>query len=158
MRVLVVYDSVFGNTEKAARAMGDAVKEPHGVKIVRIGDFAWDMLEGVDLLVVGSPTRAFRPTKAVVGMIRGIPADGLKNVRCAAFDTRTPAGDTDAKFLNAMMKLFGYAAEPIDKALRRHGGTSVITPEGFFVSGKEGPLRDGELERAARWMEGMLSS
>jgi len=52
-----------------------------------------------------------------------------------------------------MVKLFGYAAEPIAKRLGRKGGELAVTPEGFLVEGTEGPLKEGELERAAAWAE-----
>ena len=50
------------------------------------------------------------------------------------------------------MKLFGYAAEPISKKLRNKGAEIVIPPEGFCVNDTEGPLKEGELERAKSWI------
>jgi len=37
-----------------------------------------------------------------------------------------------------------------DRLAKKQGDVSM-PPEGFFVEGTEGPLRDGELERAAAW-------
>ena len=34
----------------------------------------------------------------------------------------------------------------------------VATPEGFIVTDTEGPLREGELERAAEWARGLLTA
>lgn len=53
---------------------------------------------------------------------------------------------------NQMVKLFGYAAEKIARALKKSGGIEVISPEGFYVKEVEGPLLDGELERATNWV------
>ena len=50
-----------------------------------------------------------------------------------------------------MESLFGFAAEKIGKALVRKGGSPIATPEGFIVEGSEGPIREGELERAEQW-------
>ncbi len=50
-----------------------------------------------------------------------------------------------------MVKLFGYAAKPILAALQKKGGQAVAADEGFYVNASEGPLRDGELGRAAAW-------
>ena len=47
--------------------------------------------------------------------------------------------------------LTGSAAKGIAKRLRHHGFEPVAEPESFFVHGTEGPLKDGELERAAAW-------
>ncbi|MFC1983163.1 hypothetical protein ACFLV5_05230 [Chloroflexota bacterium] len=37
----------------------------------------------------------------------------------------------------------------------KKGGNLVVPEEGFFVKDKEGPLVDGEIERAARWARSM---
>ncbi len=43
-------------------------------------------------------------------------------------------------------------------SLKTKGGTLILSPEAFFVKGKEGPLKEGELERAAGWAKGILES
>ena len=49
------------------------------------------------------------------------------------------------------VRLFGYAAKPIADRLQKRGGVLVVPPEGFYVEGTEGPLQEGELERASEW-------
>jgi len=151
MKTLVVYDSVFGNTEKVAQAIGAALGSPEEVGILRVGDMAPEQLAGVQVLIVGSPTRAFSPTPATKAMLRAIPANVLSGVKVAAFDTRISMEDTDSGFLRTMVKVFGYAAKPIADRLKRKGGDLVLASEGFYVQDTEGPLKDGELERAAAW-------
>jgi hypothetical protein len=36
------------------------------------------------------------------------------------------------------------------------GGELCIPPEGFFVEGTEGPLKEGELKRAAEWAKPLI--
>jgi len=50
-----------------------------------------------------------------------------------------------------LVGIFGYAAEKIAGSLKREGWTIVISPQGFFVKGKRGPLEKEELEHAAGW-------
>jgi hypothetical protein len=38
----------------------------------------------------------------------------------------------------------------------KKGGELVFPPEGFLVKKSEGPLKDGELERAAEWAKGLV--
>jgi flavodoxin len=152
MKALVVYDSVFGNTEKVAQAMGDAL----GAQALRVGDVKPEHLSGLDALFVGSPTRAFSPTPAIKAWLRGLPPRSLQGVKVAAFDTRASVEEVNSAILTFMVKIFGYAAEPIGKRLVRKGGEMAISPEGFFVEGTEGPLREGELERAADWVRQVL--
>lgn len=143
MKALIVYDSTYGNTEQIARAMGGAIS---GEVILRRADeaSASDM-EGVDLLIVGSPTQAGRPTKAIQGFLNGFSGP----VSVAAFDTRMAM---------KWAKVFGYAAGRIAKALQGKGGTLVAPPEAFIVEGKEGPLKDGETQRAADWARTVRAS
>ena len=157
MKALVVYDSVFGNTEKVAQAIGDALGAPEDVSVLRVGDMASEQLAGAQVLIVGSPTRAFSPTPATKAMLRAIPAKALNGVRVAAFDTRFSVEDTNSRLLRAIVKVFGYAAKPIADRLKRKGGDLVLAPEGFYVQDSEGPLKDGELERAAAWAKQVIA-
>ncbi|MEA4846151.1 MAG: flavodoxin family protein [Clostridiaceae bacterium] len=150
MKILIVYDSVFGNTEKIAKAIGDSL-DSESTEVVRVSELKSEQLQGTDLLIVGSPTRAFKPTKAIVDFLIKIPPEGLKGINVAAFDTRSDTEDINSRILNGFVKIFGYAAKPISDKLQKKGGNLVLPPEGFFVKDSEGPLKDGELERAAEW-------
>lgn len=149
MKVLVIYDSVFGNTEKVAHAIGEALVAPESV--VHVSKVNLQQLNGINLLIVGSPTRGFRPTDGIKTFLKSIPANTLNGVKVAAFDTRIRVEDVKNAFLTFMVKIFGYAAKPIADALQKKGGTLAAAPEGFIVKESEGPVGDGELERAAAW-------
>lgn len=151
MKTLIIYDSFFGNTEQIAQAIGNSLGSKENVETFRVSDIKPEQLIGLDLLIVGSPTRAFRPTKAITDFLKKIPSNGLNGVKMAAFDTRISTADINSRLLNLLMKAFGYAAKPIANKLEKKGGNLIIPPEGFFVKGSEGPLKDGELERAADW-------
>ena len=138
MKVLVIYDSAYGNTEKIARAIGGAITGE--VKVLRAGEVNPSELGSLDFLIVGSPTQGGRPTPAVQAFLNNVPP--IKGISVAAFDTRVPA---------KWVMVFGYAAGRIAGGLKKKGGTLVLPPEGFFVKGTKGPLKDGELERAAAW-------
>ena len=88
MKTLIVYDLVFGNTEKVAKVIGSAVGSEGEVDVLRVDAFQPDQLAGVELLVVGSPTRGFQMTKPTSSFLNSIPGGALKGVRVAAFDTR----------------------------------------------------------------------
>jgi flavodoxin len=166
MKVLVVYGSVYGNTEKIARSIAGAISpviassselDPNSgneVELAGVMEIDPTMLGGPDLLVVGSPTHQFKPIAPVTDFLRRIPGGSLKGVKVAAFDTRITQEMIDRSGpLPFFVKLFGYAAAPITKALEKKGGKRVAEPVGFFVEDTEGPLKEGELERAANWAE-----
>lgn len=152
MKALVVYDSLYGNTEQIAQAIGTALGSQEDIEIRRVSDVKTEHLAGLTLLIVGSPTQRFRPTTAITSFLKSIPKSSLKGVKVAAFDTRLTEGEIEkVRILEFFVGIFGYAAEPISDGLKKKGGEVINPPEGFFVEGMEGPLKEGELERAADW-------
>lgn len=140
MKTLVIYESAYGNTEEIARSIGGAINGD--VKVLRTNEVNPSDLEGLNLLIVGSPTQAGRPMPSVQGFLKNIAGSVVKDINVATFDTR---------FSTRAVKIFGYAAGKIAQSLKRKGGNLVANPEPFFVKGINGPLKDGELERAAGW-------
>lgn len=152
MNSLVVYGSLYGNTEKVAKTIGDSIKS----KVLRAGKVRQSELNNYNLLIVGSPTQGGRPNPETQKFLNNIPANSLKNIRVAAFDTRIEIKDQKG-FLRLVMKMVNYAAPKIAKSLEDKGGLLMADPEGFIVEGTEGPLRKGELERASSWAKKFLS-
>ncbi|MCD4812683.1 hypothetical protein K8S19_03200 [bacterium] len=150
MKTLIIYDSYFSNTEKIAQAIADGLGLPVSTA-VKISAFQPEQLLGIELLIVGSPTRGFRPTSAIAGFIKQRSKDSLKGIRVAAFDTRLVLNTIKFGALRMMVKLGGYAAKPVAGQLEKKGGQLIVPPEGFFVTGEKGPLKAGECERAAQW-------
>ncbi len=155
LKGLVIYDSMYGNTEKIAESIGGAITAD--IKVLRASEANLSDLKSINFLIVGSPTQAFRATKSIQTFIKSIPRDALKDIDVAAFDTRMSASDVGTG-LGFLMKISGYAAPRIANALKKKGGNLAVPPEGFFVTGKEGPLKEGELDRAASWAKAIDES
>jgi flavodoxin len=140
MKTLVIYDSLYGNTKRIAEAIGDAI--PGEVEVRHVGEAKAAELAAYDLLVIGAPTHGARPSPDVKAFLDQIPASALDRKRVAGFDTR---------MTNRLITIFGTAAPKIAKELEKKGGTRAGPPGGFLVTGGEGPLKEGEVERAATW-------
>jgi flavodoxin I len=138
MKALIVYDSNYGHTEQIAHAMGHALD----AQVLHAGDVNPKDLPSFDLVIVGSPTHGGFPTEGIHDLAK--TASAFDGINVAAFDTRTKR------------TIFGYAAPKIAKNLEKNGGTLLAPPEGFFVLGKKGPLKEGELARAADWAKGLV--
>jgi flavodoxin len=151
MRTLIIYDSVFGNTAQVAQAMAVAVP----AVALPVSQVTLDQLHGLEVLIVGSPTRSFRPTPAISKFLKSLPHNQLAGISVAAFDTRIWLETIDSAVFRFLVDKGGYAANTMASALKKKGGTLVVPPEGFLVTGEEGPLKDGELERAAAWVRNM---
>jgi len=73
LKVLVVYDSVFGNTEQIARTIGNIPGSQEDVGILRVSHVKPEQLTGVEFLIVGYSTRRFKPTAAINTFLKRIP-------------------------------------------------------------------------------------
>ena len=147
MKTLVVYDSLYGNTEKIAQAIGAALTGE--VQVSRVGEVDPSQSGSFDLLLVGSPTHGGRPSPPMREFLDKVQATALEGINIAAFDTRHSS---------KLTVIFGYAAGRIAGSLKKKGGTLVLSPQAFYVEGTEGPLKEGELERAAAWAEEIVQS
>jgi flavodoxin len=152
MKALIIYDSMYGNTEKIAQAIGDGLTGE--VKVVRIGEANPSEVKTCDLLILGSPVHGGRATPAIDAFVKKLPADSLQGISVAAFDTRFEQEEQGVG-LRILMSIIRYAADRIAKDLVKKGGKLIAEPEGFIVENKEGPLKQGELERANKWAQAM---
>jgi flavodoxin len=142
MKTVIVHDSKYGNTGVIANTIGDAL--PGDVQVLRSGQANASNLEQVDLLIVGAPTHGGKPSEGVQGFLDQAPANAFAGITVAGFDTRLTAW---------WVRIFGYAAPKITRALQDKGGTPAGKPGDFFVKGTKGPLVQGETERAAAWAQ-----
>jgi hypothetical protein len=156
MKAVVVYESHWGNTAEVARAIASGLGPD--TPVLATDEATGSVLANADLIVAGAPVIAFRlatdsmresiaedvhdaPSKpdlthpSMRSWLDGIPVgEGL----AAAFETRihwSPGGATAA----------------IERGLGAAGYRRVAKGRKFFVTGRYGPLRDGELEAARDW-------
>ena len=175
VNAIVAYESVYGNTRQVAEAIAAGLGGSMDARAVAIADLDDEALAGADLLVLGGPTHMHGMATSLTrkmavqaaeedheihvepgaaegpglrGWLKEHSGDGKA---AAAFDTRA-----DAK-----PAVTGMAAKGIAKRLRRRGFDVVADHESFLVEESEGPLAEGELDRARAWGEelaGRLSS
>lgn len=147
MKALVIYDSLYGNTKLVAEAIGTGIGD--GARVLPIAEASGPELESLDLLVVGAPTHGGKASPPMQKFLKNLPQSAIAGVDVAAFDTR---------MTTKWVKIFGYAAGKIGKALAKKGGNLLLKAEPFWVTGGKGPLKEGELERAADWAKQVVDS
>jgi flavodoxin len=163
MRTLVVYESMFGNTERIARAIAGGLERHADVEIHDVREVPADAVREADLIVAGGPTHAFsmsRPSTRADATKQGAPqrdaAVGLRewlaglrtsqhSALVATFDTR----------VDKVRHLPGSAAKSAWKTARHLGFRMAAKPHSFYVSDTPGPLLTGEVERAESWGEAL---
>ena len=156
MSALVVVESMWGNTRAVAEAVARGLGED--VPVVDVDRAPAELPDDVDLLVVGGPTHAFSMSRsttrheAVQRGARGAQEEqGIRewldqlepsdHIEVATFDTRV------AK----VRRLPGSAARSAGKEVRRHHLGRLIATQSYYVNDMQGPLLDGELDRAQEW-------
>lgn len=148
MAVLVVYDSVYGNTGEIARAVARGIESGGDrVTLRSVAEMARREEKHFELIVVGSPTRGFSATPAMEEFLAGLSGPG----KAAVFDTRLDLETVHPAPLRWVIGAGGYAADRMAALLERKGYDVEASRGDFMVMGAEGPLKDGELERAEAW-------
>ena len=155
MKALVVYESMFGNTEKIARAVADGLAACDVV----VADVAtMPSTAGMDLLVLGGPTHAFglsRLTSRQEATRKGTVRPGAINLGLREYLQKLPklpglaAATFDTRVATPIP--LGSASHKAHRRLRGLGCRMLAPAESFLVGGTTGPLADGELDRARRW-------
>ncbi len=165
MRALVVYESMFGNTQSVALAIAAGLRATMQAEAVEVTEASPILAADVELLVVGGPTHAHGLTNPKTrtnaaeraGARLVTRGDGIREwldtlvpvpsgLAATAFDTRIKGPEL----------LWGSAAKGAAKRLRALGFW-VLPTASFLVGGPSGdpfdrlPVR--ELERAKAWGE-----
>jgi hypothetical protein len=167
MRVLVVYESMYGNTHLVAEEIARGLRAARldvTATVVPVADATAALVGDADVVVVGGPTHvhgmasartrhAAADAAAKPGSTLTMDADaegpGLREwfdtlermpVDAAAFDTR----------LKGPPIITGRASRGIAKRLRHHGATLVVPPESFLVT-RDSELAEHEGEHARMW-------
>jgi len=147
MQALVVYFSRFGNTQQVAEAVAETLGAEGAVRVRPMDQVTAADLAGLDLVVMGCPTHRMNLPEAVRPVFETLPRRVLRGTPAAAFDTSYKMSRWLARF-TAARKLAGK--------LRKLGGKRIVPPETFHVVEREGPLYEGEIERAKAWAATIL--
>ena len=142
MRACVVFDTVYGNTEKIARALESGLIEA-GIQTVcmNVKDVATDALNQYDLLCVGGPTQYRTASKVMQDFVGSLANVDLAGKPAFAFDTRRDSF------------LAGSAARYIEEGLRRRG-MKIISPRmSAIIVSPEPEKEKQDFESKDEWKE-----
>lgn len=134
-KVVIIYDTVYGNTAKAAEAVADGIKEKAlQVELRHVKDVKPEDVTAFDVIILGSPTHAGDMSENMKSFVTGLKGLTLEGKKGAAFDTRYVGTEVGA--VAAM------------ESSMRELGIDVVVPSSYFgVKGAEGPIAEGELPR-----------
>lgn len=134
MRVLVIYDTTYGNTERIARSIAEELgRSGREVSFRRQSASGEEDFIGVPLWVIGSPTHWGRAPFRFNTLLRNAVKDAGNDHDFVTFDTRYE-------------KMHSGAADRLHRMLAKNGLRPLLPPQPFIMEGDK--LRLGEEERA----------
>ncbi len=137
MKALVVYDSNYGNTKLVAEEVAENLG--NHVRTIAVRDFEVKDMVGIELLVLGSPINGWRATDKTMKALEKFKEHDFDGIKFTTFDTRIK------------MFIHGDAKDKLAEVIADKGGQLIAEPREFYVTGREGPLFEGELKSAADW-------
>jgi flavodoxin len=147
MNALVAYWSKYGNTQQIATAIAETLEPAGSARLIPMEQLTAPDLQQADLVVMGCPTHRMNLPEAMQPIFEALPRRILPRTPVAAFDTSYKMSPFLARFT---------AAKKLGRKLRRLGGKRLASPQSFYVVEREGPLYEGEVERARDWARSML--
>jgi len=146
MKSLVVYDSYFGNTELVAKTIHETLKNQGTSKLIHVSEASDLDIEDFDLVVVGSPTRYYKPTKPIVQFVREAKS---YDIQIALFDTRMDA--EDHWILGPAERILGFAADTMATIVDMGRAQMDVEPLGVYVKTTQGPIGKRSLRDVETW-------
>ncbi len=156
MKAIVVYESLWGNTAAIARAIAEGIGSE--ARVLSTDEASGTAVSEADLIVAGAPVIAFSlPSDKVRTGIGANPgnapeAPDLSHPSMRSWLDSLPARQgRSASFETRIWWSPGGATKSISRGLEAAGYKTIAKARRFIVTGKFGPLRDGELEQARLW-------
>ena len=164
MGVLIVYETVYGNTRRVAEAIAAGFSDRGEARTVSVAELTGEEPGACDLLIVGGPTHVHGMSRSSTrrSAINVAAASGsdvpdanltvgvrewlsqlrpaFQGQKAASFDTRN----------HGPAFLTGRASKGIATGLRKAGFTLIAEPQSFEVDATPSVGPD-QLERATRW-------
>jgi len=137
-KVIVVYESKYGNTKLVAEKIIEGMREVSGVETVlaELKEVDSSQLVGFDAILVGSPNHIGGATRSIKKFIDALGKLNLEGKLAAVFDTYL-GGD----FEKAVKKMEKQISEKAPGLRLAAPGLSIR------VEGMKGPITEGELPK-----------
>ena len=137
-KVIVVYESKYGNTKLVAEKIIEGMREVSGVETVlaELKEVDLSQLVGFDAILVGSPNHIGGATRSIKKFIDALGKLNLEGKLAAVFDTYL-GGD----FEKAVKKMEKQISEKAPGLRLAAPGLSIR------VEGMKGPITEGELPK-----------
>lgn len=138
LKILVVYESKYGNTKHVAETIIESLKEKGetDISLVEAKKVNFNIIPSYDLFLIGSPNHIGGPTRGIKSFVDKLGKLQLKGKMFAVFDTYI-GGD------------YEKAARKLEKRVKEKApGMRQIAPVlSIRVQGIKGPIVEGEFPK-----------
>ncbi|MDH5443653.1 MAG: flavodoxin domain-containing protein [Hadesarchaea archaeon] len=137
-KVIVVYETKYGNTKFVAETIIEGLKKVKGIETVlsELKKVNLNEIPGYDAILVGSPNHLGGPTRGIKKFIDKLGKLNLKGKMGAVFDTYL-----GGNFEKAVQKMEKRINEKVP-------GLKLVAPGlSIKVQGMKGPILEGELPK-----------
>ena len=137
-KVIVAYESKYGNTKRVAKTIIEGMKEVKGIEadLGELKEIDLDKIPDYDAILVGSPNHFRGPTRGIKKFVDKLGKLGLTGKLGAVFDTYV-----GGNFEKAVKKMEKRINEKVPRLKLVAPGLSIK------VQGIKGPILEGELPK-----------
>ena len=138
MKVLIVYDTKYGNTKKVAELIGEGISSTEGNEVIinNVKDVDLNKDDSYDLILIGSPNHMGSHITSVKKFIKKISEASLKISSFAVFDTYLTKD-----FEKAVKKMEKQISKSLPNLNKASPGLSIK------VGGMKGPITEEDLPK-----------
>ena len=137
--MLIVYETKFGNTKKAAETIAEGIKEGEQIKteVINVNDVDYSKVKDFDTIIIGSPTWAGNCTDTIKKFVDELAGLSLSGKSYAVFDT------------NSGIPLLSKAVKKMEKLISKKlpSFKKILPGLPVRVKGTKGPIVEGELPK-----------
>jgi len=144
-KIVIAYESIYGNTKQVAETIAEGMKEKNGTiaALIHARDVDAKMLADYDVILIGGPNHMGGPTGPIKKIIKQLAKQNINGKKIGFFDTYQ--GDQ-----------FEKAAKKMEALLSKKGqGYQLIPALSIKVGGMKGPIVDGELRNCRQYGAGI---
>ena len=140
MKVLIVFETKYGNTKKAAETIGEVIKDAgNEITVVKVDDVEMDTIKDYKAIVIGSPTYASNQARSIKKFISSLSVEA--DTKIVVFDTHTG----DGKSTGGVMR---RAVKKMEKQIQKNPNLKkIVNGLQVAVKGIKGPIIEGELDK-----------
>jgi menaquinone-dependent protoporphyrinogen IX oxidase len=158
MRIVVAYDTYYGNTKQVAETIAEQAKaEGHEVELRNVKEGYPTPPQG-EALFVGSPVRVGKVTRATRRFVKRLDPTAWRNKPIIVFTTtaKAPADDATEKQKRVAQKWAFDVAPKFKDKIKAHGLNALDTILFVEVKDVKGPLVDTGVEKAKQFAHEIL--